>query len=121
MEHFAGYGFNRSHSAAYALVAYQTAYLKTHYPVHFLAALLTSEKGNTEKLVRYIAECQREMSIPVLPPDVNVSEMDFTVEGKNIRFGLSAVRNVGESAVESILQARERLGGRFHSLWEFCR
>ena len=121
MENFAGYGFNRSHSAAYALVAYQTAWLKAHYPVHFMAALLTSEKGVTDKLVGYLNESQREMGIPVLPPDVNVSGMDFTVEGKAVRFGLSAVKNVGESAVESILQARERVGGRFRSLWEFCR
>jgi DNA polymerase-3 subunit alpha len=121
IEGFAGYGFNRSHSAAYALVAYQTANLKAHYPVHFMAALLTSEKGNTDKLVRYASECQREMGIPVLPPDVNVSGMDFSVEGQSVRFGLSAVRNVGEGAVQSILQAREKLGGRFRSIWEFCR
>ena len=120
MEHFAGYGFNRSHSAAYALVAFQTGYLKAHYPVHFMAALLTSEKGTTDKLVHYIAECQRRMGIPVLPPDVNVSGMDFTVEGRSVRFGLSAVKNVGEAAVESVLQARQRTGGRFRSLWQFC-
>jgi len=119
IENFAGYGFNRSHSAAYALVAYQTAWLKTHYPVHFMAALLTSEKGTTDKLVAYLNECPREMGIAVLPPDVNVSGMDFTVEGKAVRFGLSAVKNVGESAVESILAARDRIGGRFRSLWQF--
>ena len=86
MEKFAGYGFNKSHSAAYALVAYHTAWLKAHYPVHFMAALLTTEKGNTDKLVQYIGEC-REMEIEVLPPDVNRSGLDFTVEGERVRLG----------------------------------
>ena len=116
MEYFAGYGFNKSHSAAYALVAYQTAWLKTHYPVHFIAALLTTEKGNTDKLVSYVNE-SREMNIEVLPPDVNSSGLDFTVEGDKIRFGLSAIKNVGESAIRSILEARERKG-RFSTLHE---
>jgi DNA polymerase-3 subunit alpha len=115
---FAGYGFNRSHSAAYALVAYRTAWLKAHYPVYFMAALLTTEKGDTDKLVKYIGEC-RDRGIQVLPPDVNVSGLDFTVEGDKVRFGLAAVKNVGEGAVLSILRARES-AGRFRSLREFC-
>jgi len=119
MEHFAGYGFNRSHSAAYALVAYRTAYLKAHYPHHFMAALLTTEKDNTDKLTQYIHDC-RGMSILVLPPDINSSGLDFTVESGSIRFGLSAVKNVGEGAVENILEARERLGP-FRSIFQFCR
>jgi DNA polymerase-3 subunit alpha len=118
MEYFAGYGFNKSHSAAYALVAYQTAWLKAHYPVQFMAALLTTEKGNTDKLVKYINEC-REMGIQVLPPDVNSSGLDFTVEGEKIRFGLSAIKNVGEGAIRSILEARDA-SGRFQSLHELC-
>ncbi|HXE91443.1 MAG TPA: DNA polymerase III subunit alpha [Terriglobales bacterium] len=118
MEQFAGYGFNKSHSAAYALLAYQTAYLKTHYPVEFMAALLTSETGSTDKVVKYINEC-REMGISVEPPDINVSEANFTPHGSAIRFGLAAVKNVGHSAIDSILAARARLG-RFHSLFEFC-
>ncbi|TDI13943.1 MAG: DNA polymerase III subunit alpha [Acidobacteria bacterium] len=119
MEHFAGYGFNRSHSAAYALVAFRTAYLKAHHPVHFMAALLTTEKDTTDKLVQYINEC-REMDIQVLPPDINSSDMDFAVENGVIRFGLSAVKNVGQGAVESILRARHEVGS-FSSLHQFCR
>jgi DNA polymerase-3 subunit alpha len=119
MEHFAGYGFNRSHSAAYALVAYRTAYLKAHYPVHFMAALLTTEKDATDKLVPYINEC-RAAGIQVLPPDINTSGLDFTVEQGAIRFGLSAVKNVGEAAVQGILEARARAGG-FRSIFQFCR
>ena len=118
MEHFAGYGFNKSHSAAYALIAYQTAWLKTHNPVHFMAALLTTEKGNTDKLVKYLSEC-REMGIEVLPPDINSSGVDFTVEGTKIRFGLSAIKNVGEGAIRSILEAR-RMGSGVGSLHELC-
>ena len=95
LEKFAGYGFNKSHSAAYALVAYQTAWLKAHYPVHFMAAVLTNDKGNTDKLVQYIGRA-REMGIQVLPPDVNRSGLDFAVEGENIRFGLSAIKGAGE-------------------------
>ena len=119
MEHFAGYGFNKSHSAAYALVAYQTAYLKAHHPVPFMAALLTSEKGHTEKLVGYLAEC-REIGITVQPPHINASGMDFTPEGAAIRFGLSAIRNVGEAAIEQVLAARARLG-RVSSLAALAR
>ena len=115
---FAGYGFNKSHSCAYALLAYQTAWLKTHYPVEFMAALLTSETGNTEKAVKYIHEA-RGMSITVLPPDVNSSELNFTPVGEAIRFGLQAIKNVGENTVLGILEARARLGA-FHSIFQFC-
>ena len=110
MEKFSGYGFNKSHSAAYALVAYQTAYLKTHYPVEFMAALLTSETSKPENVVKYIGEC-REMGIRVEPPDVQVSGAQFTPHGEAIRFGLAAVKNVGGNAIESILKARDG-GGR---------
>lgn len=119
METFGRYGFNKSHSAAYALIAYQTAYLKTHYPIEFMAALLTSEVQNADKIMRYIAEC-REMSIAVLPPDINESHRDFTVVGNQIRFGLAAVKNVGEAAIEAILKERTERG-RFESLSDFCR
>ncbi|HYL91627.1 MAG TPA: DNA polymerase III subunit alpha, partial [Alphaproteobacteria bacterium] len=118
MEQFAGYGFNKSHSAAYALLAYHTAYLKTHYPVEFMAALLTSQTGNTDNVVKYINEC-REMGIPVEPPDINVSDAYFTPHDQAIRFGLAAVKNVGRNAIESILQARKELG-KFGSIFEFC-
>jgi len=119
MEKFSGYGFNKSHSAAYALVAYQTAYLKTHYPVEFMAALLTSETSKPDSVVKYIGEC-REMGIRVEPPDVQVSGAQFTPHGEAIRFGLAAVKNVGGNAIESILKARAEAGGRFKSFWEFC-
>jgi DNA polymerase-3 subunit alpha len=118
MAEFAGYGFNKSHSCAYALLAYQTAYLKTHYPVEFMAALLTSETGNTEKVVKYINE-SRGMGITVLPPDVNSSDLDFTPVGEAIRFGLRAIKNVGENTVKGILDARTELG-RFTSIYQFC-
>jgi DNA polymerase-3 subunit alpha len=118
MAEFAGYGFNKSHSCAYALLAYQTAYLKTHYPVEFMAALLTSETGNTEKVVKYINEA-RGMGITVLPPDVNSSALDFTPVGESIRFGLQAIKNVGENTVKGILEARLELG-RFSSIYQFC-
>ncbi len=119
MEKFAGYGFNKSHSAAYALLAYQTAYLKTHYPVEFMAGLLTSETSKPENVVKYIAEC-KEMNIAVEPPDVQVSGAQFTPHGAAIRFGLAAVKNVGGNAIESIVKARGEVGGRFKSFWEFC-
>jgi DNA polymerase-3 subunit alpha len=115
---FAGYGFNKAHSAAYALLAYQTAYLKANYPVHFMASLLGSDRDNTDKVVRYIGEC-REMGISVLPPDVNESNVSFTASGEAIRFGLAAIKGVGEGAVLAILEARERVG-RFTSLFRFC-
>src|SRR5437764_5107794 len=118
MAQFAGYGFNKSHSAAYALLAYHTAYLKTHYPVEFMAALLTSVTGNTDDVVKYINEC-REMGIPVEPPDINVSDANFTPHGAAIRFGLAAVKNVGHNAIDSIVAARKELG-KFTSIYEFC-
>jgi len=119
METFARYGFNKSHSAAYALISYQTAYLKAHFPVEFMAALMSSEMGNTDKVIKNLAEC-REMGIEVLPPDINESRADFTVVGDKIRFGLAAVKNVGEKAVLVILESRER-DGAFKSIFDFCR
>ncbi|MGH7827550.1 MAG: DNA polymerase III subunit alpha [Candidatus Binatia bacterium] len=119
METFARYGFNKSHSAAYALVSYQTAYLKTHFPVEFLSALMTSEMGDTDKVIKNLAEC-RERDIEVLAPDINESRSDFTPVGEKIRFGLAAVKNVGEKAVEVILESREK-DGPFESLFDFCR
>ncbi len=117
MARFAEYGFNKSHSAAYALIAYRTAYLKTHYPREFMASLLTSEINNMDKLMSYVAEC-REMGIDVLPPDINESFANFTVVGDNIRFGLNAIKNIGTGAVDSILSAR-REGGPFISFFTF--
>ena len=119
MAQFAGYGFNKSHSAAYALLAYHTAYLKTHYPIEFMAALLTSVTGSTDDVVKYINEC-REMGIAVEPPDINVSDANFTPHGQAIRFGLAAVKNIGAHAIESIVAARKKLGRNFRSLYEFC-
>jgi len=118
MEKFAGYGFNKSHSAAYAYLAFVTGYLKAHYPVEFMAALLTSETGKPDKIVKYINEC-RDLGIRVLPPDVNASHTHFTPDGGAIRFGLAAVKIVGSNAVEAILTAR-REGGTFKSLYDFC-
>ena len=118
IEPFARYGFNKSHSVAYALVAYQTAWLKVHHPRHFMAALMTSEMDKTENVVKFIHETTG-MGITVLPPDINESNYSFTVVGKNIRFGLGAVKGVGESAIESILDARRRVG-RFTTLLAFC-
>jgi DNA polymerase-3 subunit alpha len=115
---FAEYGFNKSHSAAYAVIAYQTAYLKAHFPLEFMAALLTCEMENTDKVVRHMGEC-RDRGIEVLPPDVNESMRDFTVVGGKIRFGLAAVKNVGGTAIESILATRDE-GGPFNSLHDFC-
>jgi DNA polymerase-3 subunit alpha len=119
METFGRYGFNKSHSAAYALLAYQTAYLKTHYPIEFMAALLTSEAQNADKIVRYISEC-RDMKIEILPPDINESFKHFAVIGNQIRFGLTAVKNVGDAAIEIILAEREG-HGKFKSLYDFCQ
>jgi DNA polymerase-3 subunit alpha len=118
MEQFAKYGFPKAHSAAYALLAYQTAYLKTHYPVEFMSALLTSITGSTDDVVKYIGEC-REMGIAVEPPDINVSDANFTPHGQVIRFGLAAVKNVGRTAIESINAARKE-AGQFTSIFEFC-
>ena len=116
---FAGYGFNKSHSAGYAIISYQTAYLKANYPLEFMAALLNSETGNSDKIVEYVQECER-MHIWVLPPCVEESFAYFTVFGNDIRFGLAAVKNVGFSAIESIVGAREK-GGPFKDLFDFCR
>jgi DNA polymerase-3 subunit alpha len=118
MAKFAEYGFNKSHSAAYAQVALQTAFLKAHYPVEFMAALMSSEMANADKILRYLNEC-REKKIEVLPPDVNESRQDFTVGDEKIRFGLAAVKNVGLAAIQSILAAREEKGA-FSSLADFC-
>ncbi len=123
MAQFAGYGFNKSHSAAYALLAYHTAWLKTHYPVEFMAALLTSETSKPENVVKYISEC-REMEIAVLPPNVQLSDSNFTPAGEAIGFGLAAIKNVGHNAIQSITDARAALrsAGKpgFANLWEFC-
>jgi DNA polymerase III subunit alpha len=128
IERFAGYGFNKSHSTRYAVIAYQTAYMKTHWPVEFMTALLTYEMDNTEKIVDYISECG-QMGIEVMPPDINESGVDFTPlyakdnADKNkpgvIRFGLAAVKGVGEKGVEQIISARKKTGG-FKSLFHFC-
>jgi len=120
IEYFAGYGFNKSHSAAYALISYQTAYLKTHFPVEFTAATLTCDRENTAKVVRTIHDA-RSSGIEVLPPDVNVSKLDFSVSDGKIRFGLAAVKGVGEAAIESVIEARsEPDGGPFNGLFDFC-
>jgi DNA polymerase-3 subunit alpha len=118
MEYFAGYGFNKSHSTTYAWVAYQTAYLKAHYPAHFMAALLTIEAANTDKLAMYLGEC-RELGVAILPPDLDASELRFTVVDGAVRFGLCAVKNVGEGAVLSILGVRQSQG-RIDSLFTLC-
>ncbi len=118
IEPFAGYGFNRSHAACYALIGYQTAYLKAHYPVQFMAALLTNDMSSPDKTIKNIAEC-REMGIRILPPDVNESRADFTVIDDAIRFGLAAVKNVGLKAVESIIEVRDT-DGKFTDLFDFC-
>ena len=117
IEKFGGYGFNKSHSAAYALIAYQTAYLKAHFPVEFMASLLTSEMHSTDGVVKFIVEC-RQHDIPILPPDINESDIEFAVDGSQIRFGLVAVKNVGESAIESIIACRTEQP--FESLFDFC-
>ena len=118
MVKFAGYGFNKAHSAAYAVLAYQTGYLKANYPVCFMSALLTSEINNSDKMVKYINEC-RDLGIKILPPDINVSDLNFTPSGQEIRFGLAAIKNVGTNAISSILEARKRIS-RFGSIFEFC-
>ena len=120
MEYFAGYGFNKSHSAAYAVITYQTAYLKTNYPVQYMVAQLSCEKENTDKIVEYIEDC-RHMGIEVIPPTINESYNDFTIaDGNKICFGLGAIKNVGDKAIESILQARNA-GGRFASILDVCK
>ncbi|HTU99358.1 MAG TPA: OB-fold nucleic acid binding domain-containing protein, partial [Luteitalea sp.] len=117
--YFAGYGFNKSHSTTYALLAYQTGYLKANYPRYFMAALLTIEAQNTDKLSSYLGEC-RDLGVPVLPPDVNLSQLPFTVEPEGVRFGLTAVKNVGEGAIVSLLGVRTQRGGRIESLRCLC-
>ncbi|MEA3360249.1 MAG: DNA polymerase III subunit alpha [Thermodesulfobacteriota bacterium] len=119
IEKFGGYGFNKSHSVAYAMIAYWTAYLKAHYPVQFMAALLTEDMGNQDKTIKNIAEC-KEMGISILPPDINESQADFSVAEESIRFGLAAVKNVGLKAVEEIAHEREE-NGSFESLLSFCK
>jgi DNA polymerase-3 subunit alpha len=118
IEPFARYGFNKSHSVAYALVAYQTAWLKAHHPVHFMASMLTACMSSTDDMVKYVNECA-EMGIQVLPPDINISDLAFTVVGDRIRFGLAAVKGVGEGVVEKILEARRRIG-TFTTFPQFC-
>ncbi|MDR3710768.1 MAG: DNA polymerase III subunit alpha [Capsulimonadaceae bacterium] len=118
IEPFAGYAFNKAHAACYAMVAYQTAYLKAHYPVQYFAALMATQAGDTDKLVNFIEDA-RHQKIDVLAPDVNSSDADFTVEGQAIRFGLSAIKNVGHAPIDLILAARAK-GGKFKSLYDFC-
>lgn len=115
---FAGYGFNKSHSAAYGMLSYRTAWLKANYPAEFMAAVLTSELSNAEKLSFYLAEC-RAMNISILPPDVNVCDSTFSVDGRNVRFGLAAIKGVGEAAVAGIISARQK-DGAFKDLADFC-
>jgi DNA polymerase-3 subunit alpha len=120
MEYFAGYGFNKSHSTAYALLAYQTAYLKANYPWHFTAALLTIEAQNTDKLAAYMAE-SRDRGVPMLAPDINQSELRFTVEaGRGVRFGLTAIKGLGDGAINAILEVRRTLNGCIRSLQALC-
>ncbi|MDQ7066317.1 MAG: DNA polymerase III subunit alpha [candidate division KSB1 bacterium] len=118
MDRFARYGFNKSHAACYSIVAYQTAFLKAHYPAEFMAATMTSEMGSTDRIVFFIEECKR-MGLEVLPPDVNASEANFTVVDGKIRFGLGAIKNVGLGAIDSIVEARKK-GGPFTTLFDFC-
>ena len=118
MSSFASYAFNKSHAACYAYVAFQTAYLKCHYPSEFMAALLTSVLDNTDKVIEYTGECQR-LGIKVLPPSINISDGGFTVDGKNIRFGLNATKNVGRNLIAAVV--RERREKPFASLYDFCR
>ncbi|MDI6796585.1 MAG: DNA polymerase III subunit alpha, partial [Desulfatibacillaceae bacterium] len=119
IDKFGGYGFNKSHSAAYAAITYQTAYLKAHYPVEFMAAHLSLELGNMDGVVKFLAEC-RNMDIEVSVPDVNVGEKEFAVSSGKIIFGLAAVKNVGQGAIDALVEARQA-GGRFTSLYDFCQ
>jgi len=119
MAEFAGYGFAKSHSTAYALITYQTAYLKANHPREFIAALLTTESGNHDKLARYIGHC-RQLGVSVLPPDVNESARDFTVVEEGVRFGLAGIKNVGGGAIDSILTAREGEDGPYRDLFDFA-
>lgn len=117
--YFAGYGFNKSHSAAYAYIAYQTAYLKAHYFPEFLAATMTSFMGNPLKLTFYINECKKH-GVPVLGPDINASERGFAVQEGTIRFGLGGIKQVGDNAIEALIKERQ-LHGRYSSLLDFCK
>ncbi len=119
IERFASYGFNKSHSVAYSVLAYQTAYLKAHYPAEYMAAAISAEIGDTDYVVQLIEEC-RKMDLRVLPPDVNESDVQFVVTPRGIRFGLSAIKNVGVTAVESIMKVRGE-EGRFENIFDFCR
>ena len=116
METFGGYGFNKSHSASYAIITYQTAYLKAHYPVAFMAALLTSDKDNRDKIIKYMSTC-KEMGINILPPDINESNKDFSISGENIRFGMAAIKNVGLAAIDSIISVQKE--AKFNSFIDF--
>lgn len=119
IEKFAGYGFNKSHSAAYALLSYQTAWLKAHYPAEFMASVLSADMDHTDKVVTLIDEC-RTMDLAVLPPDINNSDVRFTaVDGGSIRFGLGAIKGVGQAALQAMLDERDR-GGPFHDIDDFC-
>ena len=118
LERFASYGFNKSHAAAYVLLSYQTAYIKAHYPVEFAAALLTVERGDSDKVAQYVGDA-RHMGVDVLPPDINLSRADFTPDGEVVRFGLYGIKNVGEVAVDHVITERAR-GGHFKDLFDFC-
>ncbi|WP_291321805.1 DNA polymerase III subunit alpha [Desulfonatronospira sp.] len=118
VEKFAGYGFNKSHSAAYALISYQTAYLKAHFPQEFMAALITSEVSNTDKVIAHVNAC-RDMEITVLPPCINSSLNEFSVEDGHVRFGLSGIKNVGRGAIEAVIKERKK-NGLYESLLDFC-
>ena len=120
IQKFAGYGFNKSHAAAYAVVCYHTGYLKAHYPTEFMAALMTTDMGNADKIVGYFTEC-RDLDIKVLGPDVNESQKNFTVVDGAIRFGLAAIKNVGEGAVGFGAWSSVPTAGRFTSFFDFCR
>ena len=119
IQDFSGYGFNKAHSAAYAVITCQTAYLKTHYPVQYMAAFLSAERENAEKVAEALGECRR-LRIPIFPPDVNSSEIDFSIEGGGIRFGLGAIKNVGSIAAQSVVTERKS-GGQFASVGDLCR
>src|SRR3989441_5393697 len=119
IEKFASYGFNKSHSVAYSVLAYQTAYLKAHYPSEYMAAAISAEIGDTDYVVQLIEEC-RKMDLHVLPPDVNESAVQFVVTPKGIRFGLSAIKNVGVNAVEDIIRTRTE-HGKFENIFDFCQ
>ncbi len=119
VEKFAGYGFNKSHSAAYALVSYQTLWLKVHYPAEFMAAVMSADMDNTDKIVTLVDECER-MGIEILPPDLNVGKYKFTVDGEGrIVYGIGAIKGVGEGPIEAIIEARETQGA-FKDLFDFC-